>query len=579
MKRRLVTPPVFDDEDLNRRARLLNAMIWSSLTIAITLFLGLALSGSPVGVLIVVVAMVMVLITSLVWMRAGKVQQAALVFVFVGWAVIVLPAFIQDNLESPFVIFSIVMVLLASLLLDRRYVKIITGMSLAAITLMLINMYYPFAPQLVSSSSPLRRFATLLAIILVVSSIVQLAMSGLREALQTAEANGKRLADSNRLLAETQAVLEQRVSERTASLEARARQLQSAAEIAGVVASIRDLDVLLNEVAGMLSERFNYYHVGIFLLDNADRSLTLKAANSEAGRKLVGKGFSLAVEEQSMVAATARKRQSRVAPDVRMDDHYLELEELSLTRSEITLPLISGEKMLGVLDLQDALVHTPSTDELTTLRILANQIAVAIDNAQLLAASQKSLESLQRAYGSLSRDGWQKVMCTHQKLGYRAGLNGQSIPTSDEWRSEMTSAQLEARPVLADELTLAVPIRIRDQVAGVVRLLKPVEAGAWNSDEIALVETLSDRLSAALESARLYEETRRRAERERLTGEITARIRAANDPQAILQIAAQELRSALQADHANLVVRYDTDHTPLTKRSSVPANGGDTHEV
>lgn len=575
MTRKLILPPVFDDEDLNRRARLLNAMIWPSLAISIGLLVSLALSGSPTGALVSVVAMILVLAASLTWMRTGKVRHAAQLFVFAGWAVTVLPAFFQDNLNSPFALFSIVMVLLASLLLERRYVLIITWMSLLVITLLLVNMYTSVVPQWISSSSPIRRYVSLVAILLAVSTIVQLAMGSLREALQAAEANGRRLAEANRLLEESQAVLEQRVTERTSTLERRARQLQSAAEIAGAIASVRDLDSLLNEIASMLSERFGYYHVGIYLLEEAGKTLVLRASNSEAGKNLVQSGFRLSIDEQSMASAAARYRQSRVAADVHTDDHYLELEELTMTRSEITLPLISGDKLLGVLDLQDARIHTPSSDELATLRILANQAAIAIDNAQLLASERKSIESLQRAYGAVSRDGWNKVISAQPNLGYRADVSGPAAPSTGEWSPEMTAAKIGARPVLADERTLAVPIRIRDQVTGVLRVVKPSEAGAWTAEEVGLVETLSDRLSAALESARLYEETRRRAERERLTGEITARIRASNDPQAILQIAASELRNALQLNRVNLMVQYEAEPNHPPENTS-PAPGGDS---
>lgn len=574
MIRKLVVPPVFEDDDLNRRARLLNAMIWPSLAISIGLLVSLALSGSPPGVLVSVVAMILVLVASLIWMRTGKVHRAALMFVFAGWTVTVMPAFVQDNLNSPYVLFSIVMVLLASLLLERRFVLIITWMSLLVITLLLVNMYASVIPQWISSSSPIRRYVSLLAILLAVSTIVQLAMGSLREALQAAEANGRRLAEANRLLEESQAVLEQRVTERTSTLERRARQLQSAAEIAGAIASIRDLDSLLNEIAGMLSERFGYYHVGIYLLEDAGQTLALRASNSEAGKNLVQSGFRLSIDEQSMASAAARYRQSRVAADVLTDDHYQELEALSMTRSEITLPLISGDKLLGVLDLQDARVHAPSSDELATLRILANQAAIAIDNAQLLASERKSIESLQRAYGAVSREGWNKVIGAQPNLGYRADISGPAEPSTGGWSPEMTAAKTGARPVLADARTLAVPIRIRDQVTGVVRLVKPPETGAWTAEEVALVETLSDRLSAALESARLYEETRRRAERERLTGEIAARIRASNDPQAILQIAASELRNALQLNRVNLMVQYEAKPTRSPENAS-PAAGGD----
>lgn len=560
MIKRWMTAPVFEDPRVNRQARLLNAVVWPTLGIAVVLLIGLGAAGSPLPVLISVMAMAITQIGSILLLHRGRIQQASLLFVFAGWAVTAIPALLQDNLASTFVFFSMVMVVLASLLLERRYVQIITGLSVGFAIILLINMEYPFVAQVISTSSPMRRFLGMVAALLAISTIVQLTMGSLRSALSEAEENGKRLRETNRMLEESQAVLEQRVSERTAALEGRARQLQAAAEVGAAVASVRDLDILLGEITGTLSERFGYYYVGIYLIDEAGKVLNLRAANTEIGRKLIAQNFCLPINQSSMAASTVRTRQARVAVDVRADDQYRALDELSLTRSEITLPIISGDTLLGVLDLQDAQIRTPSSDDLATLRLLTNQIAIAIDNALLFATNQKSLESLQRAYGSMSREGWEKVLRGRGELGFVAGVSGPPAQTTQAWQAEMVAAQASGKVVQSDEFTLAVPIMIRNQAAGVVRLRKPTEAGSWKSDEILLVQTLSDRLSTALESARLYEETRRRAERERLTGEITARMRASNDPQTILQVAARELRKALKADQLQLVVQA----TPLS---------------
>jgi GAF domain-containing protein len=118
----------------------------------------------------------------------------------------------------------------------------------------------------------------------------------------------------------------------------------------------------------------------------------------------------------------------------------------------------------------------------------------------------------------------------------------------------MIEAGRRGEKLHTDDNTLIIPIKIRQQVAGVVRLCKPSQAAKWAPAEIDLMQALSDQLGVALESARLYEETRRRAERERLTSEITARMRSSDDPQLILQTAIQELRRALQASRAQVLL-------------------------
>jgi len=127
----------------------------------------------------------------------------------------------------------------------------------------------------------------------------------------------------------------------------------------------------------------------------------------------------------------------------------------------------------------------------------------------------------------------------------------------------MIQASRTGKIVQKDDNSLVIPIKIREQVAGVLRLRKPQNAPGWSRAEIDLMQSLSDQLSVALESARLYEETRKRAERERLTGEITARVRSSDDPQIILQTAVRELRRALQASRAQVLL-YTTDGENLT---------------
>jgi GAF domain-containing protein len=115
--------------------------------------------------------------------------------------------------------------------------------------------------------------------------------------------------------------------------------------------------------------------------------------------------------------------------------------------------------------------------------------------------------------------------------------------------------------------TIALPIKLRDQIIGAIRLQKSENDRDWSMDEIRLMQGITDQVSIALESARLFEDTQRRAERERLAGEITSKIRASNDPQEILRVAARELRNALQASQVQVLVQpADKQHDPATNK-------------
>jgi GAF domain-containing protein len=140
------------------------------------------------------------------------------------------------------------------------------------------------------------------------------------------------------------------------------------------------------------------------------------------------------------------------------------------------------------------------------------------------------------------------------ETGYRCLSTGETLDVTGDWSPDMLQVRNTGKSVQPDQLTLIMPVKIRNQVQGIVKLCQPDGSDPWTKEEIDLVETLCERLGSAVESARLYEETRRRAERERLTSEIIAKMRATNDPRTILQTAAVELRKALHVDRASLLV-------------------------
>lgn len=571
IKRLLGPPQWIGDEELTRRAGVLNSVAWIALAITIILAPALWLAGAPRLVLLLLAPLALAEVVVLVWLRRGSVRSASLLLVFAALLTTLMPAFLQGGLDSPYLYYSLVIVTLAGLLLGPRYVDLITLLCMAAATFMLLTANNPLVPELIAPPTPLRRWVTVIASLFLVRTLFLMAMNGLRTALERASQNEHHLEESNRALEEARMELEERVAERTVAIEQRARQLQVSAEVVGAITSVRDLDQLLSEITKLISERFDFYAVNVFLMDDkltaeGSEKLVMRAGNTQSAGELIEKGYSLPLSQPSIVASAARTRMPRLAADVLQDDQYMESAEFPFTRSEAALPLVTGGKLLGVLDVQSAQPSPLTREDLSVLQTLANQVAIAIENAQLFAANQKTLESLQRAYGNLSREAWQKLLRTQPDRGYRAASLGEPAPVSDEWQPEMIQArqsgQIVLGPVTTNAYTLAVPIKIRDQVTGVVRLRKPQEAGEWRPEEVALVETLSDRLSAALESARLYEETRRTAERERLTSEITAHMRSTNDPQAILHIAARELRIALQADKAQLVVQTAVSATP-----------------
>lgn len=333
--------------------------------------------------------------------------------------------------------------------------------------------------------------------------------------------------------------LEQRVEERTRELEKRSNYLQAATQVSQAAASILDTDQLMREVVDLICERFDLYYVGLFMVDETRQWAILRAATGQAGQKMLARGHKIKIGT-GMIGWSIANAQARIALEAGEDTLRLATTELPETRSEAAIPLRSRGQVLGALTVQSTQPGAFDPASIAVLQIMADQVAVAIDNARLFAESQAALEAERRAYGELTQAAWAELLRTHAEPGYLC--EGDSLrPATGDWRPDMLQAAQTGQAIRTDSRTLAVPIKIREQVLGVIRLDKADEAGEWTSSETALVETLVEQLSAALESARLYQDTQRRAAQEKLIGEVTARMRETLNLDHILRTAALEL--------------------------------------
>ncbi len=346
--------------------------------------------------------------------------------------------------------------------------------------------------------------------------------------------------------------LEQRVAERTAILQRRSLQLQATTEVAHAAAAELDVETLMRTTVARISNRFDYYHAGIFLLDEKREYAILRAASSEGGQQMLARGHRLRIKEEGIVGYVADQGQARIALDAGKDAAYFSNPDLPQTRSEMALPLQVREEVIGVLDVQSAEPEAFGPEDVAALQALADQVAMAINNARLFKQVQESLEAERRAYGELTREAWAGLL--RARSDWRERYDPQGILSSDGlWRQEMKEAMQTGKTVLGERATsaaLATPIKVRDQVIGIVDAHKPAGAGAWSPAEIALLETLVGQLGVALDSARLYEDTQRRAARERLINEITARIRSSVTMDGVLNVAVREISQVTGASSA-----------------------------
>jgi len=174
------------------------------------------------------------------------------------------------------------------------------------------------------------------------------------------------------------------LEEANKSLAKRTVVLETSSRVGRHANSILDLDMLLPEVTFLLQTMFNYYFVGIWLMDEDGDALILRASHSSDGDSTLKPGFKVPLDVPASVVVSAyKKNEHYLASDVMDDPHYLAVQELPNTRSELALPLQIGAKVLGVLDIQSEQTKSFDHDSRAALQMLANQIAIAIHNARL----------------------------------------------------------------------------------------------------------------------------------------------------------------------------------------------------
>ena len=549
-----LAPPVFEgDEEKTRIARLLNVTL---LSLAVIGFLASGLGsltgeGSPI-VLIAVAVVALLLLVLRAIARRGHVRLASILVTLLIFALSGGAVYAVGTIRAPIVSIYFLCVTVAGLFLGIRGIIVFTSLSLPALLGLLWAETSGLLPPVAHGPAGLTQWITWAAILVAVALFFGAAIHSLNEALDRANRYATELEDQ-------QAHLTEMVEERTRDLERRTRYLEAATTIARDIASELTLDALLERVVQAISGRFGFYHAGIFLLDPSGEWAELQAASSEGGRRMIERGHRLHVGSEGIVGYVIAQGHPRVVMDVGEDTVYFDNPDLPDTRSEIALPLRARGEIIGVLDVQSREPAAFGPDDVTALQTLADQVALAISNARLFRQVKESLETERRAFGELSRQAWQYLLQVQTDLGFLSDARG-TVPAGDLWEPQMETAVRSGR-VAPQHGTVAVPIKVRGQVIGVVDGRKPEGTGAWTSKEIDLLQALTSRLGVALESARLYQETRRRAVQEQLLGEIAARMRESLDLETVLRTAAEELFQTLEAER--VVVRLTQESVGL----------------
>jgi GAF domain-containing protein/HAMP domain-containing protein len=341
-------------------------------------------------------------------------------------------------------------------------------------------------------------------------------------------------------LRESYETLEKQVEERTRGLQRRRVQIEVAAQIARDIAAMRDLENLLYRSVNLIRDRFDFYHAGIFLIDQRQEYAVLRAATGEAGREMLARGHKLKIGQTGLVGHVAQNGESRVASDVELDEVYFKNPLLRETQSEAALPLKAAGQVIGVLDVQSQEPAAFDEESITTLQIMADQMAIAIQNARLLQESQENLKELETTYGRINRQAWERFVSSSRVVGFEFdGVN--THPILHDQEKLVKDGQGAGSP-------FSIPLRVRGEVIGTLDV--------WSQDadlsdaDVYLLATISNRISQILESTRLLQEAQRLAWREQQVNTIATQVRNSINLDTILQNTVRELGKSLGSARA-----------------------------
>jgi GAF domain-containing protein len=472
-------------------------------------------------------------------------------------------------------------IVLASLLSGRRGLIAYTVLSLVAVAIQGYGEVSGLIVTRFSNQTVLQNVIILDVLLAFVGILLYTAINNLSDSLARARRNERQMAESNLELEATRASLEERVQERTRELARRAGYLEATATVAHDAASVLNLQEMFDRVAALISERFGFYHTAIFLTDATGEWAELQAASSAGGKRMLARRHHLQMSGRGIVPYAISRGEPRIALGVGEDAVFFNNPDLPDTRSEAALPLRARGQIIGALDVQSDQPQAFEQEDIVALQTLADQVALAISNAQLFQQAQASLEAERRAYGQLSGEAWKEMLRVNPNVGY---LYNQGALARLENRpagphgapGQVKNGNGDAPPQMQELPELKLQVQARGNVIGTISAHKPGQAGTWTPEEIALLETLTEQLGSALESARLYQDTQRRATREKLIGEITARMRETLDVEAVLKTAVGEMRQALGLEKVlvRLAPRPESAPDPVS-----PVKNGDKVEL
>jgi GAF domain-containing protein len=345
-------------------------------------------------------------------------------------------------------------------------------------------------------------------------------------------------------------------SQQTANL------LAASTSIGQKMSQMLELNELLNAAVEIIRDRFAFYHVSIFLLDEESRYAHLTASTGDIGERMLARKHRLPVDATSVIGRVSQAAEVIVARDTEGESGHAFNELLPDTRSELAVPILDNEGMIGALDVQSRRPDAFTPLEIQALQVIASQLATAIRNARLFEdkehsirenkrlfiESETSLREIQRLNRQLTRQAWNDYLKMERRIG-GVTLSGEGFSNVAKWSDHMVDAGRRRRAITKENdgrRTIAIPIELRGEVIGAIEV--ETDASGDKDDTVDMIRAITQRLAVSLDNARLFEESQEATAQEQRVSEIVAQYQSANSVDDLLQITLEGLAETLGAE-------------------------------
>jgi signal transduction histidine kinase len=496
---RIFHAPTFSDLSKNRVAslqhKILLGLTFTSILTTIILLLTITAITTATS-FIITLSSIALYAVGFVWLYQGRLQIVSWLLVAIFYGVIITTQTTGTFSQTTVILVTIVIAIAGVLLKPYQVI---------AVTVLTIVTSVFFATT--NADTPITQTTIIFMAVLfgLEGLLLTFGAGAIEQSFVDVDNSTKALVNSNKQLQDLTLNLEQRISERTHDLEL-------ATEVGRAVSErVGDLTNLLIHSVDLIRSSYNLYYTQIYLIDAPGRNLVLRAGTGEVGKQLLQRGHRLAVSASSLNSRAASTQKPVLVNDTKKSDNFLPNPLLPNTRSELAVPLIVNEKVVGVLDMQSDTPETFSEANVTAFEVLAGQLAIAIQNSILFNQTEEARLQVEEQARRLTSTGWQDFLNAvdrSENLGYV--LNQEEILPLTETQEKKFDSEL------------VVPIQVAGESVGEVLLAGDANR-QWSKEDAEIVQAAMQQVAQHIENLRLLAQAEKyRAEAEQVSRRLTS---------------------------------------------------------